>query len=573
MCEPLLYSTAVSFHSVGIWAQARPRALSASLMGPSLHSGGAADSGLKKRKRKAQLEAKEETKPRPVLPVQEEEAEVLPHRGVVFLDKSAGSALLVHMKTLERRALPAGEWQLDFDDEGFAAVTQLDGEQELFAEDVFQRTLCVSPSDKMLVLEGADGQPKRHWSLSGKLMKHEEVEVKLRAGPTLAEHRFTAFLLTWPRQACRFFWDALIVYKLLLMKSYKGVASKWFYESYKGWHSWLSTWCLSPDQVMQSAQASGQGLDPWLAFLPSCALSSTALVGLLARWAGAAVQQGGLRELACRSAAESLLQGLVTGTRLQRAFQVEIRFTPGWHAPWPLSEKASADLTLEVDELGCVDLAQWGKMHASSLSGTPCRDWMDTLAKAKVFKKGLQLRVPLYLLMVASAGCQLLASFFGQLMWQLGQALEKAAFTALKTGSQHQHAIAAAYTNLHALMKRPASLNSYLMKYVMSSISATAGWRSCSMAVDKANVGGMSLQSGAFVLPDNTALVAVPQAFRGIRNKAPQVGSGGPGIRGKVLLIIDIFWWVVYMVCLCFFVKTVYTTPLGQQKKSSVGAG
>lgn len=150
-------------------------------MGPWLRPGTGA-SRPRKRKKKDEVEAAEEVpQPRP-LPVQEE-AEVSPHRGVIALDQVAGNPpLLVHLKTLERKPLPAGDWQLDFDDDGFAALTQLDGDQVLFAEDVLHRTLCASPGDKMLVLEGPTGQPKRQWSLSAKLMKYEEVQVKLRGG-------------------------------------------------------------------------------------------------------------------------------------------------------------------------------------------------------------------------------------------------------------------------------------------------------------------------------------------------------------------------------------------------------
>eukprot|EP00972_Heterocapsa_arctica_P075000 11069123-Heterocapsa_arctica.AAC.1 len=88
-----------------------------------------------------------------------------------------------------------------------------------------------------------------------------------------------------------------------------------------------------------------------------------------------------------------------------------------------------------------------------------------------------------------------MAGLFGQVMWQLGQSLETSAFIAVKKGSTHTNAISAAYANLHSLMKRPSVMNAYLLRYVMSALTATAGQRSCSMAVDKANVGGLGLQS------------------------------------------------------------------------------
>eukprot|EP00972_Heterocapsa_arctica_P025540 3759827-Heterocapsa_arctica.AAC.1 len=58
-----------------------------------------------------------------------------------------------------------------------------------------------------------------------------------------------------------FVWDALDLSKLLCMSSYKGAASKLFYESCKGWQSWLCTWGLGPDNVLQSTQTQGQDND------------------------------------------------------------------------------------------------------------------------------------------------------------------------------------------------------------------------------------------------------------------------------------------------------------------------
>jgi hypothetical protein len=460
---------------------------------------------------KAKAKSKAATTPRPSAV----EAHVLPHQGLVALDQPSCSSpvLLVHLKTLERKPLPPGEWQLDFDDEGFAALTELGGERVLLVEDYLHRTLCTSAVDELLILEGAPGEQQKQWSLTAKLMSYEEIHVKVKAGPTMLEHGLPSYFLTWPRQGCRFFWDAICLYTLLCMSSYKGVASKWFYESYKGWQSWLSTWGLGSDNVMQSTQTQGQQIDPVTRFLPSSAVSSTALVALLARWGSASVQHGGLRDRQCRAAAVCLLEGIVKATRLHKAWQLELRFDPDWKLGWPLSASTAPDLTLEVDDEGFVCLSKWHELSEASLSRSPCCAWLKALTRDRDPSECS--KIPVYLLLCGSAGSQSMAGLFGQVMWQLGQSMEKSAFIALKKGSVHRDAMVAAYADLQGLLKRPSAMNAYLLRYVMSGLTATAGHRSCSMAVDKANVGGLGLQSGAFVLPDNTAILAVPQAISG----------------------------------------------------------
>ena len=61
-------------------------------------------------------------------------------------------------------------------------------------------------------------------------------------------------------------------------------------------------------------------------------------------------------------------------------------------------------------------------------------------------------------------------------------------------------------------LQSPARLDAMLLRHVLPSHAACRGQRVLSMAVDKANCGGISLQAGCIVTSSGFAMVACPQA-------------------------------------------------------------
>ena len=85
------------------------------------------------------------------IPIQKAAMKLVPHRDVVFADfsESEDSTVVVHKLTLER-LLFAGEWRLEFDDEGYGCLYNLDGQTKLL-ENTFRRQLHQSEANEQYV--------------------------------------------------------------------------------------------------------------------------------------------------------------------------------------------------------------------------------------------------------------------------------------------------------------------------------------------------------------------------------------------------------------------------------------
>lgn len=162
---------------------------------------------------------------------------ILPHEGRVSLGRCASDPpqmQLVHKDTLEVRILAAGpDWQLVFDEDGYGAVTDMDGAADpIVLEQFLDRTLCEADDGTLAIIERKGGRT-RVWSLSAKLAGFTRIRVRVLVGPTQSKEEMLAVLLAWPRQQSRVMWNSLRFYTLLCLKSYSSQPSKWVWSSSK----------------------------------------------------------------------------------------------------------------------------------------------------------------------------------------------------------------------------------------------------------------------------------------------------------------------------------------------------
>lgn len=237
-----------------------------------------------------------------VLPA--EGLEALTHEGNVAVESlTGGRHRVVHLVTLERRDLPAthGSWHLVVDNEGYGCVYDSEGVcAPILLEDLFSRRVYVSGEHPLLVIERSAAGGERAWSLSDRMRECEALNVTFKAGATMAAHTTRCWLVSWPRQGRRFFFSALDLYRMLLLRCFQRVASQWVYESFERWASWLRTLGFRPDHIQLSCLSANDASANSSNFLPTPCLSSVGMVGLLARWcqgrlAGAGVEGGSFR--------------------------------------------------------------------------------------------------------------------------------------------------------------------------------------------------------------------------------------------------------------------------------------
>lgn len=144
------------------------------------------------------------------------------------------------------------------------------------------------------------------------MRRFQEGTITLRVGSCKQPQTFSHYLLRFPRQGMRHFWDMHAVYKLMGFSSFKGFASRWAYESKDSWQRFFidlgfEGHCIqSPGGL--GAEEAGVTIHR---FLPATSVSTLGFVALLLRWSALPPNRGGLREPDRRAAAAALLAGLL----------------------------------------------------------------------------------------------------------------------------------------------------------------------------------------------------------------------------------------------------------------------
>jgi hypothetical protein len=123
--------------------------------------------------------------------------------------------------------------------------------------------------------------------------------------------------------------------------------------------------------------------------------------------------------------------------------------------------------------------------------------------------------MPLKEMLVKSVSKPVLAFCVGQLVYEVAVEVEKKVLVSLKRGQSCPASIKVEPMNLLDCMKDDNRLDTMLLRHVAAGVEASRGHQHVSMALDKDNVGGLSVQSSVFVYGDNTAVMACPQVVRG----------------------------------------------------------
>jgi hypothetical protein len=131
---------------------------------------------------------------------------------------------------------------------------------------------------------------------------------------------------------------------------------------------------------------------------------------------------------------------------------------------------------------------------------------------------------------------ELATGVFSQIVWQVALQIEVSLFRALKKGKQHADGFEVNSENILHAMGVPDRLNNILLRHVIAGASATEDVVNLSVALDKANVGGIGLENFCFVLPSGQGFWSPPQVFGG--NSRILVSSN---LREKLLRTSDYF--------------------------------
>lgn len=269
-------------------------------------------------------------------------AELLPTSAFVHCDWAAVEQrwALTHALTCETVILPGdGPFQLTEDEDGFAYIRGMPGQEEhdTDIDTVFEWRVAELPDgERIAVGNEKDGITPRY-SIVQALLDFKLETISLHLGPTSSAHMFAIAVFRKPRGGFRSFWSLVSVYTNLNFDMFKGVASRWSWQSLRSFEKFAAE--IADGQVVRSQCYEGRGsADEQCASkrcLPWHGVSTAALVWLLCRWAAASTRHGGLVGNTHKQSARFMLKGVVDGACGKDARAISLLVDDGWGYRWP----------------------------------------------------------------------------------------------------------------------------------------------------------------------------------------------------------------------------------------------
>ena len=453
--------------------------------------------------------------PKPAQLAADVSAELLPHRGLLKIQHSAAGFQVAHLRTLERKMLPAGDWSVIYDDDGYAVGYDASGHhEEILLEDFLEHQVFKLLDGDLLVCQTRACGSKLWWSLTSKYHKFCQIVVSAPKPRESLGGKLSCnvYEVKVPRDGFTLFWLCSHVYALLGLQTHSGLASKWVWVSRPSWLRWCQDAGLdAPSHVLKSVHCVSLADRALLQeFLPEPAMSTAALIVCLCRWAFCTPQNGGFRSGSSKEAAGTLLRCLLRGSAAGKGWSIHIRFASQWNPAWPCDEPNEADLKLQMSPDLLVRLCGWEKAideghdlatawWDATIPGTACRQEGTTSVPLTDF---------LARALAAGDGCN---SLFRQVVWQCARRAEGAVKRALKNDAVAPGALTATTVDMLTLLDQPVRLDHELMRYILAGQAQLQGQNHLSYICDKGNVAGQQLMPAMFATSSDIGVVACPQ--------------------------------------------------------------
>lgn len=446
-------------------------------------------------------------------------ATMLAHEGHTWVDTVAGKQILTHELLLKRWELPenGGPWHLVFV-EGFGSLVSDQTDRVIFLEEWMPEQVWVEHGERFLVehIELGGKVEKQRSSLDALLRQHacREAITVVDGDDKVVE----VFTLARSRCASRVAWSCFSVYGLLELTSYKGVRSKWTYNSFAAWDA-----ILTPCGLRQSVVKSFKGMSAEDALAECDAILRTpgvmtpGLIVLLYRWVGASSRRGGLRDANSQTKAASVLKAMLA-TSYVNAFQIDIALDMDHQFRWPRPD-ADCDrkVRLDVDANGRVDLREWLQMHRDhelfGVDYSPVAQTWFNVIKPFVSEDGSANFVDFF----CYRGLANRPEYDGmvlQLAKAVGHRVERAFFQSLRE-PECEFPVRYHHDKNDTDDWSCRAVDRVCMEHVFATRFVSKGIKMIGLASDKYSGRNVELLNGCFVLPSGVAFEAVPQVLQG----------------------------------------------------------
>ena len=290
-----------------------------------------------------------------------------------------GDTFLTDKLCLKKQKLPPGRWELILDNDGWAALQKMGGDDDaeaevLLVEDILLRTVWKRDDGSLWVVENGGKQ----WSLTQKLQEHEPAVVSFKVGVLRSVIQFPVWLLTWPRAGGRrYLWELPAFYHAMKLTSYSGKASKWTYAKFEKWDMQTAS-MLNGFHLFRSRLSMLVMKDEVEKFLPAPCCTTSGMLLVLLKWACATIPSGGLRQ--GRDSAECLLRGLLLAAVASQPLVLRVSLS-GVVSEWPAAA-AEPDIRFTCTQDGRVLLQELMNVD-EALYNSIVSAWRDRLQSSK----------------------------------------------------------------------------------------------------------------------------------------------------------------------------------------------
>lgn len=189
-----------------------------------------------------------------------------PHKGKVFLDKVGHQAYTVtHIVTNEKHEVSGCDYSLEFDDEGFGALTpNSDDKPVILVEDLLRFTLYRADTDDFVITAAGQQGPGSMLRLSDFSAKFSSHKLEVKVGATLAAKVLDLVVFRWPRSAgAQVMFCAKRIYDELGLSQFSGESWRWISGSWRRWQTAMLNDFGLGDHVLPSTLMKELVVPPW----------------------------------------------------------------------------------------------------------------------------------------------------------------------------------------------------------------------------------------------------------------------------------------------------------------------
>lgn len=261
--------------------------------------------------------------------------------------------VLSNTDTHETHVLPEGSWALAWDDADFGFVVATDDveETEYELEQYLKLSVAQLDNGRRLVLGPEEDSARVRYFIDSASVNFKVQDVGLKLGPTMKLHNIAAACFSRPRYGFAWFFPLVGVYTLLAFDMFSGVASRWAWQMLPRFQKRVDSAVRGQVLRSQAFSKQEQTQDLEQRCLPWHAVSTFALLMLLASWGCDTACIGGLKDLRHRTGSQEFLKSLIATTCGAEPFRVPVYADDEFDYRWPRPPRGEHIFWLNVQAI------------------------------------------------------------------------------------------------------------------------------------------------------------------------------------------------------------------------------